>query len=227
MEITKISAKELETIYPNNSKVKLEEMEKKEKENYLSIYNMYRKLFTEYMIEILNLKKYDEKIEKSKNEFIKTEKEKMDIYQYFSEKELKYFYIRNNIYIEKLSEEEKRYIEEKIKIKDYKLSEEEKEFIKKTYKKVIFEDVFKNSKKSIILYGPNTSRFLAKNDEIIIGYRYDEFGENGLTDEAWGKQHRSQLKEMRETIIDMMEEYKQKELSVNIIKYGDTSIIRI
>ena len=59
-----------------------------------SDYLMYRKLFTQYIIEKLNLKKYDDEIAESKLNFIEVKEKQMDIYQYFSKDKLKYFYKR-------------------------------------------------------------------------------------------------------------------------------------
>ena len=81
------------------------------------VYLLYRKLFTEYIIEKTELKKYDEEIKNSNLNFIPVEEEKMDIYQYFSCDILKYFYIRNNLYLEKLDKKDINFLEKKFKIR--------------------------------------------------------------------------------------------------------------
>ena len=72
----------------------------KEKKLFINMYFIYRKLFTEYMIELLDLKKYDDEIKASIYKFLPISKDNADFYQAFSDKFLNYIYIRNNIFIE-------------------------------------------------------------------------------------------------------------------------------
>ena len=91
MIFNNFSINDLKRISPNYSAIDFE------KDDYIKLYNLYRSLLTEYIIDTLELKKYDEKILKSNLNFKQTNKEEMDSYQYFSSEELKYLYIRNNI----------------------------------------------------------------------------------------------------------------------------------
>lgn len=226
MKFHRLYEQDLETTYPDCRAVSLDNMSDKQKKNYLSIYNLYRKLFTKYMIHKLKLKEYDEEIEKSELEFTANKKEDMDIYQYFSSDILKYFYIRNNIYIEKLSKKEVDFFKEKLRNKNYGLDNETMHIIKETYKKVIFEDVQKNGKICKTLYGPDSRNFFADNNAIVIGLRYDEFAQNGLNDDEWDELHEQQLE-----FLESMTTRMNKSLNFNstvpieILKYGEFSVI--
>ena len=227
MNYKKINANDLKTIVPNNSSVLFATIQSKEKEEYINLYNAYRSLFTEFVIKKLNLKKYDDEIKNSGLNFKSLDEAKMDVYQYFSSELLKYFYIRNNIYVEKLSQEERKFIESRIKSGKLELDEGAENMIKSTYKKVIFEDALKNGENCYVFYGPNSSNFSARNDSLIIGIRYDEYYLGNLTDEEWDKQHDNQLMFLSE-LLQRVESSRneEKDISFSIFMYDDFSTKR-
>jgi len=209
-------------INENMIKIKNNNMPKKE---YIELYNIYRFFMTKYIIEKLNLKEYDKKIKNSKCNFIPVETERMDVYQFFSCDELEYIYIRNNVYIERLSDKEIALLKEKIKNNDYSFDESIVDLIENTYQKIIFEDIMKNGKKYQITYGPDSSNYFARNDSLVLGIRYDEFAETKLTDEEWKKQNQKQMEFLRKIINEMINEFENKiNVPINIIKYDDYSV---
>ena len=224
MKFKQINENQLKSVYPNKITDKLEKMSKQEKENYLLKYFSYRKLFTEYMIKKLDLKKYDDELAESKLNFKPNSEKDMDIYQYFSSEELKYFYIRNNIYIERLNEEETKFLTNKID-DNCELDLETEKFIEDTYEKVIFEDVLGNGELCEINYGPDGISFMAGNDAIVVGVRYEEFNTNGLNDKEWSELHYNQLLFLGKTIdkinVSVLDMFK---VPVNIIKYNEFSV---
>ena len=226
MKINRLDEEDLKNIYPNCSTISFEELSYKKKKNYLILYNVYRKLFSKYLIRKLNLKKYDKIIEKSKFSFVANESKDMDIYQYFVSPELKFFYIRNNIYIEKLSSKEKNFFIEKIINKNYELDKATIQMIEKTYKKVIMEDKLKNGSSCITLYGPNNERFLAKNDSIILGFNYNKFNESHKKDiyQRQANELKFQRKFFHKVVEKMNEEYKVLSDNIKVIEYDDLSI---
>ena len=194
-------------------------------QQYRMQYLVYRKLFTQYIIEKLNLKKYDNEIRESGLEFLPINELDMDSYQYFSSNILKYFYIRNNINIEKLNENELGFLLQSNFYNNEELNDDEREFIERTYEKVIFEDVLKNGEKCMIFYGPDSERFLCRNDAIAIGMRYDEFGENDLEDDKWDERHEKQLDFIEELNDRMQLDFQQKaSIPISIIKYNEFSV---
>ena len=86
------------------------ELDDEKKEKYIELYNVYRKLFTEYIINKFNLKKYEKYFLEGTIKFPKVETPRMDFYQWYSSKELNYFYLRNNIYIEQLDAPDQEYL---------------------------------------------------------------------------------------------------------------------
>ena len=225
MYLKKLKEDELETIFPNSGTINLKKMKEEEKKQYILAYNLYRKLFTEYVVDKLELKKYDNKIVNSDLKFKSVNEENMDIYQYCSSNELKFLYIRNNIYIEHLTEKEKEFLMNRLKNNREDLDAEAKQFIENTYEKTIFEDIGKDGKKYITFYGPDSSNFTARNDSLILGMRYDEFDYNGLNDEAWDELHIKQLTYLPEMFYKLVVEQKNKlSVPIVILQYNDFSI---
>lgn len=212
----------MKKINENMIKIKNNTMSTKE---YIDLYNIYRFFMTKYIIEKLKLKEYDKKIKNSKSNFLPIETDKMDVYQFFSCDELKYIYIRNNVYIERLSNKEINLLKDKLKNNDYSIDDSIEELIEKTYQKVIFEDIMKNGKKYQIMYGPDSSRFFARNDSLVLGIRYDEFAIINLTDEEWKIQNKKQREFLRNIINEMTKEFENKlNIPIKIIKYNDYSV---
>ena len=227
MEFKKLNEIDLSRIHPKNTRIVIKELSQTEKDEYLKLYNLYRKLFTEYIINILDLKKYDDEVFNSGLNFLINKEDDMDIYQYYSSGELKYFYIRNNIYIEKLDDEEKDFFMNKITNNDMNLDSKTEEVLKKTYSKVVFEDALENGEICNIQFGPNSSYFFAKNNSIIIGMAYDEFGEDGLEDSEWDKQHDKQKIFIYNLINEMNRDLEEKvDLPIKVIRYNEFSILK-
>lgn len=227
MNFRKMSIFDLEAMDLNN-KINIKEMTSSEKAEYIKEYSLYRKWFTEYIIKMLNLKEYDEKIKNSGLNLKPNDLKDMDIYQYFSSDDLSYFYIRNNIYLERLSDDEKAFLQAQLRKENFDLDENATEFIEKTYKKVVvenFEDFDNLFGETLYFYGPNTMRFAAPGNALVIGMRYDEFAEDGASDEEWKRQHDEQEMFIY-PIFDRMSYQFEKILGmpVSVIKYNQFSV---
>lgn len=217
MNFKPLSKEALSTIYPRNG------IELSEKD--MALYSLYRKLLTEFIIKRIKLKEYDEKIGNSGLNFRINAEKDMDLYQYFSKDDLKYFYIRNNIYIERLEEKEKGFLLERIRNNNYDLDEDAERMVSNTYKKVIFEDVKRDGSNCITFYGPSSDSFSARNDSLVIGMRYDEFCTNGLDDNSWDKLHDKQLMYLYAIFEDIAKNAKGKlDTLVTVLKYNEFSI---
>ena len=221
----KIKEEELKTIYPNTMNIIWAQMPEAAKEEYLEIYTLYRKLLTEYMCKKINLKKYDEEIKNSDLNFKNIYEDKMDIYQKASKDYLKYLYIRNNVYIERLTEGEKQILMQKIQSKNTDLDDATEKLIQETYKKVIFEDISRNGSNCITMYGPDSSSFMSRNDALVIGVRYDEFYSEGMSDREWDKLHDRQLIFLEDLEQNLWETENNKlEVPLSIFKYNEFSV---
>lgn len=147
------------------------------KEEYLNEYSMYNYLLLMFLIKNTSIKRIDNEIKNCrefKSEFKCTFDEDKDLYQYLCDGELSYFYIRNNLYIERLSAEEKKYLDSLISSSNFEFNEESEKFIKDTFMKVISEETKNNHESSYYLnFGPSDSRtFFALNNSIVIGARF-------------------------------------------------------
>lgn len=194
-------------------------------ERYLGLYMIYRELFNEYIIQKLELEKYDYEILKSEYKLKQVAEDNMDLYQYWTNNKLKYLYIRNNIYIEKLDKKELKWLENRIIANRDNLDDDAKKFIERTYVKVIFEDTGRDGKKYNAFYGPTTTKYMARNDSIVIGIRYDDYYSYNMSDQEWGELRKKQLDFLKTKIRTIIEEQKSKvENPIAIIQYNDYSI---
>lgn len=223
MQINNLNEEDLKILYHNI--YNLQERDTETRKEYINLYNLYRKLFTEYIIKKIKLDKYDNEVKESVLKFYEVPKEEMDVYQYFSSEELKYFYIRNNIYIERLTDEELKFLKNKIEKDNYDLDSDTRDIIENTYQKVIYEGNIEDDKKYITLYGPNNRSYLAPSDSIVIGFRYDEFFEDGLEDEIWRIRHLKQVEYLDKIFSELKEENSNffKE-DIKIFKYSQFSV---
>lgn len=111
-----------------------------------------------------------------------------------------------------------------MKKNDLALDKETINFLNETYSLLINEDV--NSDKVYnINFGPISYSFMAPMNSLVIGFRYDKFDENGMSDEEWKKNYDKQRE-----LLEMLNERLKQELSkhfscdVNVIEYNEYSI---
>ena len=141
---------------------------------YYRNYEYYNYMFYIFLIHNTNIKQIDNEFIKSSLKYISITESQQDFYQLIS-CELKYFYIRNNLYIQRLSKDESGFIMSRINNNNYAYDSEVEQFIKNTFKKVISEgDGYIN----FYNFGPTHLDYSAPVDSLIIGFRNDDF-ENG------------------------------------------------
>lgn len=142
-------------------------------EKYLIFYNVYSNLLVQYMIKKYDLLEYDKRLEDRKELFGEVPNEDKDMYQYLSNGYLKYFYIRNNIYVERFNKKQLDYLWNIYKTDDYTLTYQNEKFVEDTYKDIILE--IPNGQVINISYGPDNGKFYKPSNSIIIGVRYNQF----------------------------------------------------
>lgn len=155
-----------------------------EKEMYLNLSTLYRFLINKYFDKVI--KKYDDMIFSSNLNFSPVKDNEKDFYQYYTNNNLKYYYIRNNIYLNALSESEINYLNNKWNNNDFEFTEEDSKFIENTFNKVIKED-YGIDEPFDIAYGPDTSYYNKLNNSLVIGFRYDAFNDSH-NDDLYDKQ---------------------------------------
>ena len=189
-----------------------------DKNNYLKLYSLYNELLYCFLIKKLELKKYDDMISNSFVGFTKVEEKDMDIYQYLSSNYLRFLYIRNNIYIERLTSEE---INKLLSFFNNYNSEEALDFINNTYKKVMFE-----SNGGTTMYGPDNLRFIKPSNSIMIGIRHNAFYIRENEDEnIWENKYEEKERYLDLFIPELERQLNNKGLGkVFVIEYNDFSI---
>jgi hypothetical protein len=129
-------------------------------DEYILLQKIYREYFSKYLLEVLDIKKYDDMLIDNKLDFIQKPEEKQTIEQEFDCMDLEYIYLRNVLYIENLENDELDLLRESIN-KDITLTSEYKKFIEDTYLKVIKVD-----RTQIIMYDMDSDNFVP-NDAIV------------------------------------------------------------
>ena len=75
-------------------------------EEYLKIQAFYRKTLEQHLLDLLDLKHYDDILTENELRFIPLADDDMSFYQKYSTLDLKFIYLRNNLPIERLSKED-------------------------------------------------------------------------------------------------------------------------
>lgn len=211
--MTEINKSLLETKIPYDNKEYFDSMSPESQESYLKLYSLYNNLLIQYLIKKYNLNLYDEMIQNSKRNFKKVDTNDMDIYQYTSSKYLNYLYIRNNIYIEKLSKEELLYLSNTKEILDYN----NEQFIEKTYKKIILENEY-------TMYGPDNPKYFKKPNTLVIGLRCKSIDLNNDSDDELDN-FLSQQQYLKLFIPELSRQLNDRNLdSIEVIEYNNSSV---
>lgn len=220
-----ITEKDYTSFFPQITPITLKKYPDIQQERELICYSLYHNWLLMYISNKLQLKKYDDLICDSGLKFEVISPEDMDIYQYLASDYLKYFYVRNNLHLDNLSEEEFELLVKFSMDKDYGYDEEKEKFVESTYQRVIFTDVLGNKQIISINYGPQSGRFFAPNNAIVIGFRYNELYNIGMTDDEWDELHDKQMDVLSE-ILNLFDVETQNVLHIphKIIIYNDFSV---
>ena len=172
-----------------------------------------------YLKYSFNLDEYEKSMMDNKIKPI--EETEMDIYQYLSSNELKYFYIRNNLNIELLDNNDKELL---LSIKDGSISNEKNSvFIENNYERLIKNQI--NDESHTIL-GPNSSNYIVPVNTLVLGFRYDEYIKRpNQTDEEWSKE-REKIEGNNELLFYYMKKTFENTIHkpIEIIKYDEFSV---
>ena len=218
----KINKEIFNTKVPYMNKEYFESLDNTNQENYLRLYEIYSNLLIQYFIKYYNLKEFDDVLSKDKRNFEKVSTDDMDIYQYLSSEYLNYIYLRNNIYIERLSNEELLYLS---RIRDYSLNKENEEFIRNTYLRVITES---NNKNAVTMFGPDNLKFIKRSNWVVFGIRYNRFNlKDRSKEQEWLKQDEEREKFISMLISIAKMQFKKINPNTSIIRYNEFCIEKI
>ena len=195
---------------------------------YNLLFKNYKIILEKYLMSLLSLKKYDEMLKESELRFIKLSNDDIDYYQLFSTMKLDYLYLRNNLYIEKLSVED---INKVCKLSDYDLvnpGEDLFKLVERTFLNII-NPGNSSSAKHMVCYGIDSDEYWFESDQLVFGLRYNMyFHDNGVSDEQWYKNYLSQMKFLHNLIFRMKTECsKIIGKPVNFVLYDEVAIRKV
>ncbi len=224
-EISNLTIDDYETRFPNSNQEYFNNLSNESKQEYIKLYLLYYDLLYKYLIPKLNLKQYDNMLLNSDNVFYQVPFDNMDLYQRLSSNYLKYFYLRNNIYIERLTKEELGFLKKKLLANNNELDQETITFIENTYQKVMLEnteDVFD------INYGPEGYNFYEPSNNIIIGVRFGNYYKDSTeTESEWNKKYNDKLYELELIIKFLAKKLDDFIVPCSIIIYNNFSIKKL
>ncbi|WP_271715377.1 hypothetical protein [Anaeromicropila herbilytica] len=136
------SKEELEEISPQSYNFELAEEKGLLKgetfsKKYLRMQSLYKKALEQYLMKKIDIKKYDDELANSKLHFIPGDKDKRCFYQVYDYMGLTFFYLRNNIHIEKLDSDDLELLKKSEENYDYAISEDLIKMVERTYKNII------------------------------------------------------------------------------------------
>lgn len=197
-------------------------------ERFYTLYKNYQLLLEKFLLRELPLTEYDDRFFHSGLYFTTVKPEDKDIYQSLSGMNLRYFFLRNILHVEKLSDEE---IQMVVALDGKELSdpsEETMNFIGKTYQWVLCINRDNDDTAYMLCYGTDRDYFWHDSRELIFGFRYDKYADNGLGhDKKWLENSFEQYK-MVSIALGELQRVCSETLAMKVcfLNYDDVSVRR-
>ena len=226
MEKYKVLTKEdLEDRTPKSQKYDFSKLTEEQMEYYLNLTSFYYHMLNKYVASKLGLQEYDDMLKNSPLNFVATTEENMDLYQSVAPDEMSYFYVRNNVYIERLTKEERHFFRDRMDKENIELDDEMMKKIEETMPKVISEATSLNQQ-GMVNFGPSNKQYYAPLNSLVIGFRYNEFDISGCKDDdEWDVNHSNQREQLGRIIMDISSNSKEKfNVPLSIIEYNEFSV---
>lgn len=197
-------------------------------ERFYTLYKNYQLLLEKFFLRELPLAEYDDRFFHSGLHFTAVKPEDMDIYQSLSGMNLRYFFLRNILHVEKLSDEDIQMIVSMDAKELYDPSEETMNFIRKTYQWVLCINRDGDDTTYMVCYGTDRDYFWHDSRELIFGFRYDEYADNGLgQNEEWLENHFAQYTMTSITFGELQNVCSETlAMKVHFLKYDEVSVMR-
>lgn len=208
-----ISKEDLEYLIPNNIDLELAYYKGLAKDNelndeYLELYSIYYNYLELYLNNILNIKEKEQYLDNLNKKFNQVDDSEKDIYQYLSNN--KYFYLRNTLYVEKLSKEDINYLLQN----PNNYNEKIEKIIDNTFAEIITTSLFETPECNLF-YGPQTSNYSALNNNLVIGIRFGEENSDLYdNDDVWFQDY-----SFRRMVINNLLNNMPKRVKFTEIKY--------
>ncbi|HOQ07262.1 MAG TPA: hypothetical protein PLP87_05555 [Clostridiales bacterium] len=104
---------------------------------YCLLQARYREALSRYLLEMLPLESFDREIESNELGFLPVERERQSVYQFYDCLGLKFFYLRNNLHIERLSAGELETLKDSIIEKSPENEEAVSRLVESSWKNII------------------------------------------------------------------------------------------
>lgn len=140
-------------------------------ETYRYLSSAYRRLLNAY-VAFMGVGKYDIALRENARVVVPVPEREQDLYQRYANVGLQYFYVRNNVYVERLAREELRFLRSRLQERNILLDYDSCRFVEDTYAKVIRE--VGADAGDTVWYGPRERRFGCPWDALVVGCRVAE-----------------------------------------------------
>lgn len=192
-------------------------------QDYMNAYSTYNCLLLQFLIRDFYLRDFDQELKNNDDLFRPVAPGAKDLYQASASRFLEYFYLRNDLHIERLCPKDQRILRSFYEAKTFQLNEKTEALIKRTYLNVILhEPAVRNH---LINYGPNNKTYFAPSNAIVIGVRYDPLA--GMEEKADVFDLFSNSAFLLQTYIDFIEKKLKKvtDVPLRVIEYNEFSVI--
>lgn len=186
---------------------------------------IYKSILDTLLYKKLDLKYYDDLFINDPLKFCCNAPENYDVYQYISNMGMKFLYIRNNLFVERLSSDQINRL-----VFDYDksaLTSESVQIVEQTYADVIKYYTDKPDTMNVE-YGPFNPSFFAPNNSIVIGVNIDFFADNGLHDNEWKENFFNQTGKSNKILKKIGNDLGNRlSIPVTVIRYDENSTIKL
>lgn len=150
---------------------------------YSSIQKLYLKGLEKIISDKVDLKKYDDMFNNTECEIRSVPSDKKSYYHSLSDLNLNFLFIRNNMYIEKLSDEVLEFFKNKINNNDFSIDDKTINIISSTYREVISKNFFNGKYYENIdcLYDADSGsseNYSAKSEDLVFVIQIGDFETN-------------------------------------------------
>ena len=189
-----------------------------------SLYEYYGKYLLLYLDKKLGLSRREQEIKDSALQMKPVKESDKDAYQSLSP--LEFFFVRNNLKIERLPEQFIELLKRRVFQQKEELDEKTEQMIELTYRDVIRNEKYKDG--THINYGPTTSTdFFAPNDALVLGFRFDPEYETDTNDNPdWMENYMRKETLARALCRLIRSEAEKQDLPVYVIEYNEATVTK-
>jgi len=181
---------------------------------YQKLQKDYKYLLEYYINTLIDLKSFEDKIDNS-NLFIGKNTKYKKLNEYL---DLNYFFLINNIFIEKLDESDIKLLKENFNKEN--ISNELINMVKKTYKEVIKDNYFRDEYSSNIYkvcYGPVVPINFVDNDSLVFRLIYGKNLKEELDTNKFIELHKKQLSFLENIKKELIDDLKKLDIKCEVL----------